>query len=262
MLTSHQPQGQTSVGSPAGASRTSDRRLETNARRLRAVEATLPSTFVLVNIPQARLWMVRDGRVEGSMRVIVGQARQPTPEMTTELTHVVLNPRWNLPQDLVRTRLASAAARSGGRSLSNAGYEVMSGWDDDATPVPAGEIDWRAVAEGRLEVPVRQKPGPANAMGSAKFVMTNDAGIYLHDSPDRHLFSRARRTLSAGCVRVEDYGRLVNFLIRHPLPPVPEAGRPTYVRLGEPMPIYLTYITALSSDTGPMLFPDPYGLDI
>ncbi|WP_409603298.1 L,D-transpeptidase family protein [Brevundimonas sp.] len=246
----------------ASARGTPDRRLETNARRLRAVEATLPPTFVLVNIPQARLWMVRDGRIEGSMRVVVGQARQPTPQMTTELTHVVLNPRWNLPQDVVRTRLAPAAARSRGRSISKAGYEVMSGWDDDATPVSAGEIDWWAVAAGRLEVPVRQKPGPANAMGSAKFVMTNDAGIYLHDSPDRHLFSRARRTLSAGCVRVEDYRRLVDFLVPHPLPPVRDAGRPTYVRLGKPMPIYLTYITALASDTGPMLFPDPYGLDV
>lgn len=248
-------------GAPAVDALTTRQLLETNSGRLKAIEETLPSTFVLVNIPQARLWMVRNGRLEGTMRVVVGRPDQPTPQMATELTHVILNPRWNVPQDMVRSGLAREASRSRGRSLTAAGYEVMSDWDDDATPVKVADIDWRAVAAGQLEVPVRQKPGPTNAMGRAKFVMTNDAGIYLHDTPDRVLFGQARRTRSAGCVRVEDYQRLIDFLLPGPLPPPRDVGRPTYVRLGEPMPIYLTYITALASDAGPVLFPDPYGLD-
>lgn len=237
------------------------RRSQVNAARQKAVERTLPPTFVLVNIPQARMWMVRDGKVQGSMRVIVGRPGQPTPEMMTGITHVILNPRWYVPQDIVRSRLAAEAARTRGKSLRDAGYEVMSSWRDDAVVVPVSEIDWRAVGAGRLEVPVRQKPGPANAMGSAKFVMTNDAGIYLHDTPDRTLFQKEQRTLSAGCIRVEDYGRLIDFLMPQPLLPGPDPDRPTYVRLGTPMPIYLTYITAIETDEGPVLFADPYGLD-
>lgn len=225
------------------------------------ITPTLPATFVLVNIPQARLWMVRNGKIEGSMRVIVGRHDQPTPAMTTELTHIILNPRWNVPQDIVRSSLAPEAARTQGRSLTDAGFEVLSSWQDDAIVVPVAEIDWQAVASGRLEVPVRQKPGAANAMGSAKFVMTNDDGIYLHDTPDMAAFQTARRTLSAGCIRVEDYRRLVKFLVPQPLPVGHETDRPTYVRLGAPMPIYLTYVSAISTDEGSVLFGDPYELD-
>ncbi|MEH6663530.1 MAG: L,D-transpeptidase family protein [Brevundimonas sp.] len=204
-----------------------------------------PETHVLVSVPRARLWMVRDGRVVGSMRVVVGRPDQPTPALKTEITHVVLNPRWHVPQDIVRERLAPEAARTAGRSLSRAGFEVMSGWADDAAPIPAGDVDWRAVADGRLEIPVRQKPGPANAMGRAKFVMPNDSGIYLHDTPDRALFAAERRTGSAGCIRVEDYEALMAFLIPNDLPPPPDADRPTYVRLGAAVPIHVTHDAAV-----------------
>lgn len=200
-----------------------------------------PETYVVVSVPQARLWMVRDGQIVGSMRVIVGRPDQPTPAMTTEVTHVILNPRWYVPQDIVRESLAPEAARTGGRSLSEAGFEVMSSWEDDATPVPVEDIDWRAAAEGRLDVPVRQKPGPANAMGRAKFVMPNDSGIYLHDTPDRALFAAERRTRSAGCIRVEDYEALMAFLIPEELPPPPGTDRPTYVALGAAVPIHVTH---------------------
>ncbi len=236
-------------------------RLAIHAARRERIETLLPASFVIVNIPQARLWMVRDRVVEGSMRVIVGRPDQPSPVMATELTHLVLNPRWNVPADIVRTKLAPKAARSGGRSLTGAGFEVMSGWRDDSAVVPAAEVDWKAVQAGRLEVPVRQKPGSANAMGSAKFVITNDEGVYLHDTPDRALFRKNNRALSAGCIRVEDYRRLVAFLAPQPLSPGPDPDRPTYVRLGAPMPIYLTYITAVATAEGPVLFPDPYARD-
>lgn len=252
--------------SPLGSASTVDvealeRRLQLNALRQRVLEASLPRTFILVNIPQARLWMVRDGAVEGSMRVVVGRSDRPTPEMATELTHLVLNPRWNVPQDLVRTTLAPEAVRTRGDNLSKAGFEVMSSWRNDADRVAPDHVDWKAVEAGRAEVAVRQKPGPGNAMGSAKFVITNRLGIYLHDSPDRALFQQRSRSASAGCIRLEDYRRLVDFVLPEPVRPGPDPDRPTYVRLGDPMPIYLTYVTALATDEGPRLFADPYHLD-
>ena len=137
----------------------------------------------------------------------------------------------------------------------------MSSWRDDARVLPVDAIDWVAVEAGRAEAPVRQKPGIANAMGSAKFVIANDAGIYLHDSPDRALFEQANRTFSAGCIRVEDSRRLIDFLVPQPIPPSRDTRSPTYVRLGAPVPVYLTYITAVATPEGPKLFPDPYDLD-
>lgn len=236
-------------------------RLEANLKRLAELPPHLPSTYVVVNIPQARLWMVRDGRVEGSMRVVVGRPEQPTPLMTAQLTHIVLNPHWYVPQDLLRSSLAPAAAKTNGQSLIDAGYEVMSSWRNDAQPVPPSQIDWRAVMAGRLKAPVRQKPGPGNMMGAAKFIMPNDQGIYLHDTPQTDLFAADQRTASAGCVRLEDYEQLMRFLLRGDQISDHPADRPTFVKLARPVPVFLTYVTALPTPHGVRLLDDPYGLD-
>ena len=236
-------------------------RLEANLERLLELPDQLPATYVVVNIPQARLWMVRDGQVEGSMRVVVGRPDQPTPQMRAELTHIVLNPRWHVPQDIVRSQLAGAAARTDGESLTAGGYEVMSSWQDDAVPVPPSMIDWPAVMAGDQEVAVRQRPGGGNMMGEAKFVMPNSQGIYLHDTPDDALFALDRRTASAGCVRLSDYEALIAFLLQGSSPAALSPGRPTYVRLSTAVPIFLTYVTALPTARGIRLLDDPYGLD-
>lgn len=93
---------------------------------------------------------------------------------------------------------------------------------------------------------MRQRPGPRNAMGRAKFVMPNDSGIYLHDTPDRSLFAADQRTRSAGCIRLEDYEALIAFLIPRDLPPPRSTDRPTYVRLGSAVPIHVTHDPAMT----------------
>jgi murein L,D-transpeptidase YcbB/YkuD len=254
------PTGESTTAEPAGAFNVRGR-LEANLERLDELPARLPATYVVVNIPQARLWMVKNGQVEGSMRVVVGRPDQPTPQMSARLTHIVLNPRWHVPQDIVRSQLAAPAAKTRGESLIAGGYEVMSSWQDDAVPVPPSEINWRAVMAGDQEVAVRQRPGAGNMMGQAKFIMPNSQGIYLHDTPDDALFALDRRTASAGCVRLSDHERLIAFLLQGPPPAAVSPERPTYVRLQEAVPIFITYVTALPTTRGVRLLDDPYGLD-
>src|SRR3546814_13270196 len=71
---------------------------------------------------------------------------------------------------------------------------------------------WSAIAQGRENVRVRQLPGRNNAMGRMKFMFPNDLGIYLHDTPDKSLFSEKERQFSSGCVRLEDAPRLAKWL--------------------------------------------------
>ena len=65
-------------------------------------------------------------------------------------------------------------------------------------------VDWRAVADGRDAVRVRQLPGPANSMGRVKFGFPNATDIFLPDTPVKEKFAEADRTLSHGCIRLED----------------------------------------------------------
>src|SRR3546814_6023507 len=91
-------------------------------------------------------------------------------------------------------------------------YEALSDWTANASVLDPANIDWSAIAQGRENVRVRQLPGRNNAMGRMKFMFPNDLGIYLHDTPDKSLFSEKERQFSSGCVRLEDAPRLAKWL--------------------------------------------------
>jgi len=108
---------------------------------------------------------------------------------------------------------------------------------------------------------VRQLPGPDNAMGSVKFMFPNDLGIYLHDTNEPELMARSARFFSSGCVRLEDADRLGQWLFRQPVV-APSAAPEQHVPLPEPVPVYLTYLTAQPLEGGGVQFlEDVYSRD-
>lgn len=228
-----------------------ERLILANIERARAIPA-VQGRYVLVDTASARLWMVEDGRVRDTMRVIVGKQAMPTPEMAGMIRFAALNPYWNLPPDLIRTRARNAAAH-GAQVITNENLEVLSDWSDEARPLDARRVNWSAVAAGRLLVNLRQRPGPQNMMGRVKFMLPNDLGVYLHDTPHRELFARADRRESSGCVRLEDAQRLGRWLFGGAMP----AGNGTpeqQVDLPAPVPVYITYLTVLPTGDGGLIF--------
>jgi murein L,D-transpeptidase YcbB/YkuD len=237
-----------------------ERLIELNLARARSLPADLGARFILVDAAEARLWMYEDGRPVDSMRVIVGRRDMATPALAGMIRHAMLNPYWNVPPDLVRERIAPNVLSQGLSYLAERRYELLSGWGDDAVPIDPASVDWRAVAAGRRELRVRQQAGGDNMMGEVKFEFPNDLGIYLHDTPDRHLFDSADRRQSSGCVRLEDARRLSFWLFGRdvfPLSRAPEQRLP----LPAPVPIYITYFTAAPGETGIVFREDVYGRD-
>ena len=180
---------------------------------------------VLIDTGSATLYMIEDGRIVDSMKVIVGKPSEPTPEVTTSLTYATINPYWHVPADIARTLTAPNVLRQGTKYLTDHGYEVVSSFDPDATVIDPDTVDWQAVADGRETVLVRQRPGPANSMGRIKFSLAVGDGIFLHDTPKKELFDQDDRSLSAGCIRLEDAPRLARWLLGDSVSltaPVPE----------------------------------------
>lgn len=237
-----------------------ERLIQLNLQRARALPG--PATrHIVVDAAAARLLMYENGKAIDSMRVVVGKTSDPTPMMAGLIRYVVLDPYWNLPPDLVRRRLAPRVLA--GAPFAAMGYEAFSGWDDDARPLDSSEIDWEAVAAGKEELRVRQRPGKSNAMGRMKFMFPNDQGIYLHDTPDRGLFGQTERRFSAGCVRVEDAARLADWLFEGN-PPAPGGTPDQQVYLPAPVPVYITYLTVTAGpgkDARLAFLPDTYGRD-
>lgn len=196
--------------------------------------------YVLVDANSARLYMIEDGRVRDSMKVIVGKPDTPTPELKSVINYETLNPYWHVSADLAKTVIAPRVLKDGNAYLAQQGYEVLSGWGRDARVLSPDSVDWKAVAAGNAQVFVRQRPGPANSLGHFKFDLPNGDGIYLHDTPKKELFAQDERNLSHGCVRLEDAQRLARWLLGKD-PPAASAPEEN-ILLPHPVPITISYL--------------------
>lgn len=244
-------------GSPLARQR--EEVLRINLERARVLPTTRTGKYILVDAASARLWMYENGRLRDSMKVVVGKSTEQTPMMAANLRYALVNPYWNLPPDLARIR-AQEVVRHGPSYLKKMGYQAFSDWSDNARVVDPSAVDWHGVAAGRHELPLRQLPGKGNAMGRVKFMMPNELGIYLHDTPEKELLKKAERRFSSGCVRVEDAPRLARWLFDKPLP-LTSKQPDKRVDLPRPVPVYITYLTAMPEGRTIVYRSDVYNRD-
>ena len=238
------------------------RLLMVNIDRARA----LPSgshRYVVVNPAAQRLYMYENGAVVDYMRVVAGKPSPQiaqTPMMSALIRFAVLNPYWNAPPDITSARLAPNVLKQGPSYLKAKGYQVMSDWSDSARVLSPASVDWKSVVAGRTHIRLRQLPGPANSMGRMKFMFPNEQGIWLHDTPQKEVLEEAARLQSNGCVRLEDAPRFARWLFGRPIKA--QGAKPEQkVALPNPVPIYITYLTAVPSASQIVYFEDVYGLD-
>jgi murein L,D-transpeptidase YcbB/YkuD len=205
--------------------------------------------------------MYEGGKAVDSMVVVVGKPKWPTPMLTAYIRYAALNPYWYVPSDLAGEDVGQFVLKQGLSYLDKMGYEVVDDWTPNPTIIDPKTIDWKGVVDGKVEVLIRQKPGPQNFMGRMKFMFPNQAGIWLHDTPEKEKIEDAARLESNGCVRLEDAPRFERWLFNG-RPPSPKGARPEQkVDLPTPVPLYITYLTAVPSGTSIVYFDDFYGKD-
>lgn len=230
-----------------------------NLERARILPAH-ESRYIMVDAAAARLFYYENGEVRDSMRVVVGTPDQKTPMMVGLLRYATLNPYWHVPPDLARARIAPRVLAEGLSYFNGRGYEIVSEWSKSARIIDPATVDWKAVADGTTEILVRQKPGPGNGMGKVKFQFPNELGIYLHDTPAKQLFNEDQRGFSAGCVRLEDADGLGRLLAGRTLQRASDEPEQT-ITLPDPVPIYITYLTAVAENGRIVERRDIYGRD-
>jgi murein L,D-transpeptidase YcbB/YkuD len=233
----------------------------------------LPEEFsappILVNVPDFRLRALGDdGKVALEMRVVVGKAmRTQTPVFSRDMTYVVTRPYWNVPPSILRGEIVSAIQRNR-NYIANKRYEVTT---YDGKVVTDGEISDDVLAQLKAgKLAVRQKPGPANALGLVKLMFPNEYNVYLHSTPAQELFSRSRRDFSHGCIRVEKPAELTAWALRNnsgwSVERVREAmdkgSDNNTVTLVRKVPVFIVYGTAIAYENGEVHFYDDiYGHD-
>lgn len=228
--------------------------------RLRLVPAK--GRAILVDVANAQLMLLDDGQVTDTMKVIVGKPDFATPLLAGKIWYVTLNPYWHIPPDVAKRKVAPIVLKRGVSYLTAARYQTVAAFGGDKEqPVDPTSIDWKAVAAGTTDAHIRQLSGPQNMMGKMKFGFVNDYGIFLHDTPHKDLFNKAKRNLSLGCVRVEHPQQLAAWLLGHE-PEAPSDDSEQNVRIGDKgVPIYISYLTARPDGDKLAFADDVYKLD-
>jgi len=169
---------------------------------------------VFVNVALFRLWATdpKSGEAPLRMNVVVGKAlNTQTPIFVDQMEYVVFKPYWNPPPSIIKGEIVPAL-RKDSSYLDRQNMEIVASGADNAASLPASEENIAAVAAGKLFV--RQRPGPSNSLGLAKFIFPNSENVYMHGTPSQQLFSRARRDFSHGCIRLEDPARFAEWVLR------------------------------------------------
>ena len=239
------------------ANAANDPRVRATLDRLRPLPGK--GRAIVVDVASAQLWALQDGTPAETMKVVVGKTSSPTPLLAGTIHFITFNPYWHILDEVVERKVAPLVLKRGVKYLKAARYETVSDWSK-AEPVDPETIDWKAVAAGSEKAFIRQRPGANNMMGAMKFSFENEQDIFLHDTPHRELFAKARRTLSLGCIRLEHADRLAQWLQGSDASP-PADTPELHVQLAQGVPVYVTYLTAAVRDGQLAFVDDVYGLD-
>jgi murein L,D-transpeptidase YcbB/YkuD len=244
-------------------------RIRANLERWRWLPHELGERHLRVNVAEFRLRAFEAGAVRLEQPVVVGCGGWETPPTHGVIRYLVLNPAWDVPRSIAVREMLPAEQRDPDY-LDRLGIQVLgrdaSGALRELNP---GQIDWQALDADHFPYRLRQPPGPQNPLGRIKFAFPNPYGIWLHGTPGRAAFERPMRNLSHGCVRVEDEIGLALFTLapdptwtRARLLEALDAKTQEVVRLPEPLPVHVLYLTVAADAEGNASFGnDPYAWD-
>lgn len=220
---------------------------------------------IWVNLTDFTAKIIDNGKVTLATRAVVGATNKdkPTPEFSHMMTYMEVNPDWTVPGGIIK-RDYLPRLQANPNALGH--LQVI---DRRGRVVPRSAINFANYSARNFPFNLRQPPGRSNALGRVKFMFPNPYAIYLHDTPEKHLFKREVRAYSSGCVRLNDpFEFAYTLLARQDADPqklfhsVLDRGKQERIHLKTPVPVHLNYFTAFVGPKGQMNYRrDIYGRD-
>ena len=239
--------------------------IRVNLERGRWVFKDVQGDFLIVNIAGYKAYLVRDNKLAWTARVIIGKPYRETPTFKSEIKYLVLNPTWTIPPVILRNDILPVA-RTNPDYIRQRNFEV---YDRQGNQVNPDSLDWSQFSGKNFPYILRQPPGPDNSLGRIKFDFENPHAVYIHDTPHRELFNQPDRSLSSGCIRIENPMQLAEILLNdrdkwgeQQLKAVVETNKTQIVHLPRPETIMILYWTVVIEEDGAVQFTkDIYGRD-
>ena len=231
-----------------------------NLERLRWLPEDIGNRYIIVNITDFGLELFQDDRVVMDMPIVVGKQKQRTSAFSGKMTYIELNPYWNIPKTIAAKEILPNVQKDPAY-LAKKKIKVIEYRQRQEKEVDPASIDWSKIHPDKLRYSFRQDFGPGNALGRIKFMFPNKFDIYLHDTPERHLFKRTQRTFSHGCIRIAKPIDLAEYLLKNEngwnrkkiLAEIGKGKRQT-LKLQHPMDVHILYLTAWTDHQGTVQF--------
>ena len=220
---------------------------------------------ILVNLADFHARIIDDGHETFRTRSVVGKnvSDRRSPEFSDVMEHMVINPSWFVPRSIATKEYLPQLQQN-----PNAVRHLVI-TDVNGRRVDREAVDFTRYSTRSFPFDMRQPPGRSNALGLVKFMFPNKYNIYLHDTPQKHLFAREVRAYSHGCIRLADpFDFAYALLAAQEDDPegyfqgILRTGSETKVELDQPVPVHLIYRTAQTDERGHIEYRrDVYGRD-
>jgi L,D-transpeptidase YcbB len=240
------------------------KQLAVNMERWRWMEAK-PHRHIRVNIPSFMMQVMEGDSTVMESNVIVGRPETSTPVLTSVVKSFVIYPYWHVPRGIAINEILPHIKKDT-LYLKSHNFQVL---DKDGNVVPDSLIDWASLNKNNFPYVLRQREGSDNALGIIKFAFANNYGVYLHDTNSRRLFTKTKRALSHGCVRVHKAIPLAHYLVKDDHVYVSPQDLDQYlslqqkveVRVQNPIPLFIEYFTCEFKNGSVQFYEDIYKKD-
>ena len=230
----------------------------------------MPLKYIWVNASANILEVIEKNEIKFQSRVITGKSKTRTPVLTSSITELITYPQWVPPPSIVVKEILPAVKKNPGY-LARKGFSLV---DSKGNEVDPYSVDWSKYSKG-IPYRVVQGSGDANALGIIKFVFSNKYSVYLHDTNQRYLFANAMRSLSHGCVRVQEWEKLAWYILRNDSISTPGSGytridslktwlqkkQKRNIPIRNKIPVFIRYITCESVNGTIVFYDDVYSED-
>jgi L,D-transpeptidase YcbB len=241
------------------------KRIAITLDRYKLLPDSMPTTYIWVNIPSYNMRIVDSGIVMMESSVIVGQPKTRTPLLTSNVSNFITYPQWTVPFSIIFTEMMPKILVSPDY-LRKQNLMVVDKNDSVMNP---DSLKWKRFNRNNFPYLIKQRQGDDNSLGVLKFNFANRYAVYLHDTNARWLFSKENRALSHGCVRVKEFMKLADFLVRNDsllFPPDTLRSwitrKEKHVVSGFPrVPIFIRYFTCEAKNGSIKFYNDIYGED-
>ncbi|MEO0060168.1 MAG: hypothetical protein RLZZ312_1815 [Bacteroidota bacterium] len=176
-----------------------------NLERCRWFPDSFGDHYTVVNIPDYALRIIKNRDTVQTYKIIVGTEKRKSPILTSKLKSVVFCPTWTVPPTIIKEDLVPDATRSR-RYFSRMNITIYNYKNEKVTP-------WEWKPDKATNYRYVQDPGEHNSLGNMKILFNNKYAVYLHDTNHKDGFSRNFRSLSSGCIRVENPLKLAQYVL-------------------------------------------------